>query len=164
MYNVFISKYTIYLKKAKDFLSAEKVLVEQEFTADEKEILKGLNRPIELKAIDLDGDGQEELISSEFGFMVGGMTVWKQQGGSWSKKVLNPQTGATHVDVRDVNGDGLDDIYLGGAAGQIKQLFVQKPGGIFVNSPQADFSLDQTTENTDAIFFDADKDGDQDLL
>ena len=29
------------LKKAKDFLSQEKVLIEQEFTADEKEILKG---------------------------------------------------------------------------------------------------------------------------
>lgn len=66
--------------------------------------------------------------------------------------------------VGDVNGDGLDDIYLGGAAGQIKQLFVQKPGGKFVNSPQADFSLDQTTENTDAVFFDADKDGDLDLF
>ncbi|MFM6914238.1 MAG: FG-GAP repeat domain-containing protein, partial [Aquirufa sp.] len=66
--------------------------------------------------------------------------------------------------VGDVNGDGLDDIYLGGAAGQIKQLFVQKPGGKFVNSPQTDFSLDQTTENTDAVFFDADKDGDQDLF
>jgi hypothetical protein len=66
--------------------------------------------------------------------------------------------------VGDVNGDGLEDIYLGGAAGQIKQLFIQKTGGKFVNSPQADFSLDQTTENTDATFFDADKDGDLDLF
>jgi hypothetical protein len=66
--------------------------------------------------------------------------------------------------VGDVNGDGLEDIYLGGAAGQIKKLFIQKAGGKFVDSPQPDFSLDQTTENTDAIFFDADKDGDQDLF
>ncbi len=66
--------------------------------------------------------------------------------------------------VGDVNGDGLEDIYLGGAAGQIKHLFIQKAGGKFIDSPQADFSLDQTTENTDAIFFDADKDGDQDLF
>jgi hypothetical protein len=66
--------------------------------------------------------------------------------------------------IGDVNGDGLEDIYLGGAAGQIKKLFIQKAGGKFVDSPQADFSLDQTTENTDAIFFDADKDGDLDLF
>jgi hypothetical protein len=66
--------------------------------------------------------------------------------------------------VGDVNGDGLEDIYLGGAAGQIKKLFIQKAGGKFIDSPQADFSLDQTTENTDAIFFDADKDGDLDLF
>jgi len=66
--------------------------------------------------------------------------------------------------VGDVNGDGLEDIYLGGAAGQSKKLFVQRQGGQFVDSPQADFKLDQTTENTDAIFFDADKDGDLDLF
>lgn len=66
--------------------------------------------------------------------------------------------------VGDVNGDGLEDLYLGGAAGQGKHLFIQKAGGKFVNSPQVDFSLDQTTENTDAIFFDADKDGDLDLF
>jgi hypothetical protein len=66
--------------------------------------------------------------------------------------------------VGDVNGDGLDDIYLGGAAGQVKKLFIQNAAGKFVDTPQADFSLDQTTENTDALFFDADKDGDQDLF
>ncbi|MEN9729912.1 MAG: hypothetical protein RLZ91_1029, partial [Bacteroidota bacterium] len=63
-------------------------------------LIKSLNRPIELKARDLDGDGQDELISSEFGFMQGGMSVWKKKGATWTKKVLNPQTGATHVDVR----------------------------------------------------------------
>ncbi|NBW02139.1 MAG: RNA-binding protein [Cytophagia bacterium] len=66
--------------------------------------------------------------------------------------------------VGDVNGDGFDDLYLGGAAGQVKKLFIQNAHGQFVDTPQADFALDQTTENTDALFFDADKDGDQDLF
>lgn len=65
--------------------------------------------------------------------------------------------------VGDVNADGLDDIYMGGAAGQVKKLFIQQKNGKFVESPQPDFSMDQTTENTDALFFDADKDGDLDL-
>lgn len=66
--------------------------------------------------------------------------------------------------VGDVNGDGLDDLYLGGAAGQAKQLFVQQKNGKFTESKQIDFGMDVTTENTDAIFFDADKDNDLDLF
>lgn len=66
--------------------------------------------------------------------------------------------------VGDVNGDGLDDLYLGGAAGQAKQLFIQQKNGRFAESKQIDFGMDLTTENTDAIFFDADKDNDLDLF
>ncbi len=65
--------------------------------------------------------------------------------------------------VGDVNGDGLTDLYLGGAAGQDKKLYIQSMSGAYIDSPQADFSLDKTTENTDAIFFDADGDKDLDL-
>lgn len=66
--------------------------------------------------------------------------------------------------VADVNGDGLDDIYLGGAAGQTKQLFIQQANKKFTLSNQPDFAYDTSTENTDALFFDADKDNDLDLF
>ena len=66
--------------------------------------------------------------------------------------------------VGDVNGDGLDDLYLGGSAGQAKQLFIQQKNGKFTESNQIDFGMDVTTENTDALFFDADKDNDLDLF
>ncbi len=66
--------------------------------------------------------------------------------------------------VGDINGDGLDDVYMGGATGQAKQLFIQQKNGKFVESKQADFDMDVTTENTDALFFDADKDNDLDLF
>jgi enediyne biosynthesis protein E4 len=66
--------------------------------------------------------------------------------------------------VGDVNGDGLDDVYFGGAAGQDKQLFIQNASGKFVLSSQPDFNSDKSTENTDALFFDADGDKDLDLV
>jgi enediyne biosynthesis protein E4 len=66
--------------------------------------------------------------------------------------------------VGDVNGDKLDDVYLGGAAGQAKHLFIQNANGKFTEKPQPDFGMDMTTENVDAIFFDADKDNDLDLF
>ncbi len=66
--------------------------------------------------------------------------------------------------VGDVNGDGLDDVYLGGATGQEKKLFIQQKNGKFAQSAQKDFQMDITTENTDALFFDADQDKDLDLF
>lgn len=64
--------------------------------------------------------------------------------------------------VADVNGDGLDDVYICGASGQSGQLYYQLGTGDF--RPAPDFFADNIPrEEVDALFFDADNDGDQDL-
>ncbi len=63
--------------------------------------------------------------------------------------------------VSDVNDDGLEDIYFGGGRGQTGALYLQLPSGRFQNIPFPDSH--QASEDTDATFFDADGDGDQDL-
>src|SRR5439155_673883 len=65
--------------------------------------------------------------------------------------------------VGDVNGDGLDDIYVGGAKWQVGQLFVQQHDGTFRVSAQPAFAADSLSEDVDAVFFDADGDGHSDL-
>lgn len=69
------------------------------------------------------------------------------------------------IAVADVNQDGLEDFFVGGAAGQSGELYLQKSGASlsFTKGPGAVFSADQEKEDVAAAFFDADGDGDQDL-
>ncbi len=67
------------------------------------------------------------------------------------------------VCVADINADGLDDLYLGGAKGQSGSMFVQTASGSF-RSINADlFTVDATSEDTGCEFFDANGDGLPDL-
>jgi enediyne biosynthesis protein E4 len=66
------------------------------------------------------------------------------------------------VTTADINGDGLDDFYVGGAKDQSGVLYVQE-NGKFVARPIPAFEADKKYEDMGAVFFDADKDGDADL-
>src|SRR5690606_10279288 len=63
----------------------------------------------------------------------------------------------------DVNNDGLHDLYLGGAKGQAGKLFVQQKNGRYSEKSQDVWETNAGSEDTDAVFFDMDNDGDQDL-
>ena len=83
-----------------------------------------------------------------------------------SRESLMPfkvSTEGARTAVGDVNGDGRQDFYLGGARDKPGQLLVQQANGKFVASKQIAFEKDSVYEDVDAAFFDADRDGDPDL-
>ncbi len=63
----------------------------------------------------------------------------------------------------DVNGDKLTDVFAGGTKESPGKLFLQAANGTFIVSRDFNFSDDFNCTDADAIFFDADNDGDQDL-
>jgi len=68
-----------------------------------------------------------------------------------------------HVAVADVNGDGLDDFFVGGGKMQPGRLFIQQANGKFLPGNQLPFAADSASEDVDVLFFDADNDKDMDL-
>ncbi len=66
-------------------------------------------------------------------------------------------------EIGDVNGDGLEDIFMGGSAGFAGRLFNQNSDGSFGVLAFPDLKLNKKSEDIDALFFDIENDGDIDL-
>lgn len=67
------------------------------------------------------------------------------------------------MDVADLNNDGRDDLFIGGATGYAGQIYLQSPVGKMILQTNDCFEKDKKYEDTAARFFDADGDGDMDL-
>ncbi len=63
----------------------------------------------------------------------------------------------------DVNNDGLEDVFVGGSAGNVSKIFLQTNKVTFRELKQNVFEADKECEDTGALFFDADNDQDLDL-
>ncbi len=66
--------------------------------------------------------------------------------------------------VADVNHDGLEDVFMGGARYQKSAIFLQQPSGKFIKSLQPVLDKDTIYENVDACFADVNNDGNIDLV
>jgi hypothetical protein len=63
----------------------------------------------------------------------------------------------------DVNGDGREDLFIGGSANRAAALWLQEPEGRFAPAPLSEVTEGATQEDVGALFFDADGDDDLDL-
>jgi hypothetical protein len=65
--------------------------------------------------------------------------------------------------IHDVNGDGLEDLFIGGASGQSGVLYMQQDNGQFVKSGSQPWDQDKRSEDMGCLFVDIDGDQDADL-
>lgn len=95
---------------------------------------------------------------------------WKHQEDAWFdtdverlKPRLYGQSGPA-LATGDVNGDALEDIFLGGARGQMSTLLLQQKDGSFREAISQPWNTGSSIEKVCALFFDADNDRDLDLI
>ncbi len=63
----------------------------------------------------------------------------------------------------DVNGDGLDDVFIGSSQGQSSELYIQQAGGMFQKTELPAFIADSFSTTTKVLFFDANGDKHPDI-
>ena len=83
----------------------------------------------------------------------------------YQKQVLLPHSQSNvgpSIVKGDINGDGLDDVFVGGAAGQSGILYIQNISGEFFEI-KGPWNQDIQYEDTGGLFFDSDGDNDLDL-
>ena len=66
--------------------------------------------------------------------------------------------------VGDINGDGLEDVFIGSSKGKHSRIFVQQVNGTFSVSNQPSINQDSTFEDIDACFVDVNNDHFPDLV
>jgi hypothetical protein len=83
----------------------------------------------------------------------------------YRKQVLLPHSQAQNgpfISKGDINGDGLEDFFVGGAKGQVGEMYWQNKNGTF-KKQQGIWSKDVNYEDLGVLLFDADGDADLDL-
>ncbi len=73
--------------------------------------------------------------------------------------IQNYAQGGPGIAVGDINGDALDDLVIGAAAGHATRIFLQRSNGSFFLAD----SISKKEEDMGILLFDADNDGDLDL-
>ncbi|MBR9921592.1 MAG: VCBS repeat-containing protein [Bacteroidetes bacterium] len=96
------------------------------------------------------------------------LTYTENEFDDYAREVLLPHRMSTLgpcMAKGDINGDGREEFFVGGAAGKSANIFMQLEDGNFVRGVGGPWTEgnDINCEDVNALFFDADGDGDQDL-
>jgi enediyne biosynthesis protein E4 len=101
------------------------------------------------------------------GIIHGNIRHTENEYSDFTREKLIPKMISTEgpkIAIGDVNGDGLEDFFMGNAFADTAKLFIQQKNGHFLQKSQPAFEKDKYFESIGAIFLDVDGDGDLDLI
>ncbi len=128
------------------------------------DVLRGLARPSFTSYADLNNDGHDDVIMSEFGNLVGHLSWFENDGdGSYTERLLNDHPGALSHYVHDFNDDGwLDIVVLMGQAREGVFIYYNLGNGEFQESYEIQWPPTFGAAHMSLLDFDGD--GDMDVL
>lgn len=143
-------------------LSSGKVIAYQ--NEHQEVIIDSLHRPVHNLITDLNGDGINEMIISEFGHLTGKLSLMvSNPSGGYEKKVLLSQPGTIRTVVKDMNNDGRPDIIALTSQGDESITFLyQQENLVFKNEKVLRFSPIYGSSWFELIDYDGD--GDDDII
>jgi hypothetical protein len=106
--------------------SAIRIIVDEkgEMKVDSSMKFNNLARPVQVTSADFNADGKMDYLVCEFGNLIGALSWMENLGNNkFERHVLRGQPGAIKAYIRDVNHDGLPDIWV---------LFAQGEEGVFL--------------------------------
>ncbi|NNK18245.1 MAG: VCBS repeat-containing protein, partial [Maribacter sp.] len=126
-------------------------------------VIENLTRPVHTAFGDLSGNGETELLVSEFGKWTGRLSWWTKKNGKYEGKGLINLPGAIRSEIVDMNDDGLNDVVA---------LFGQGDEAIYIlyNQGNGEFEIDKVLQfpptfgSTYFTLLDYNKDGYQEIL
>lgn len=127
-------------------------------------LITELRRPVHAQVEDINGDGKDDIIISEFGKWLGQLSLYINQGqNTFVKNVLSTKPGSICSEVADMNNDGLLDILgLFAQGDEHLSVFYQNKDGSFTEERLLEFS--PTFGSSGFILTDFNKDNRPDIL
>ena len=122
------------------------------------------HRPVNNLVIDLDNDGSDEMVVSEFGYLTGRLTLLTlDENKEYKKSILLGQPGSTRTVAKDMDKDGkLDLIVLTSQGDETITILYQKENLNFLAEKAIRFSPLYGTSWFEIIDYDGD--GDDDII
>ena len=127
-----------------------------------KTVMNGLQRPVQFAASDLNGDGKEDIVLSQFGHNTGKLS-WFDNGNPSKEHILKALSGTRKVEVWDMNKDKKPDlVVLSAQAWEGVSIFYNQGKGKFKEKKILEFSPVFGASYFECVDFN--KDGFQDIL
>ena len=113
-------------------------LVQYDFARDgsldfSKILIDSLFRPVFVRQFDFTGEGRKDFVICEFGNNRGRLALYREEGATYRRHVLDASPGAIRFEVLDLTGDGFPDIVALFAQGDERIV-------LFANDGSGDFS------------------------